>query len=333
MAPTRSCTIAAGLVFSTCPLAAHAFVPAGSRASRPEDSASFRGTGAASLDVPVQVESSSFSVSTILSVSGLAGVTASIAGRGHTSRTAMKARKGKGKGRKTKGRSQSQGRSGAGSSGGRDRGVAPVEVAEALVEEAEAPPPPPKWELATSLGALPPLGSFDPLGFSDSEEKFKDFRAKELKHGRLAMMAAVGLLVQSIVQVPGMEGVPKNIFAITAGNGLIGGVAILAIIGILEAVVFVQDPDKEPGNFGNPLPLVGDDYSEDMRLKELNNGRMAMGSFLLVAGTSLATGKSALQQFGVGLAESATEATAVVTTTAATAAAPAATAASATAAM
>merc|ERR1712157_580726 len=139
------------------------------------------------------------------------------------------------------------------------------------------------------------------------EEKFKDFRAKELKHGRLAMMGAVGMLTQSIVQVPGMEGVPKNVSAIANGNGLVGGVAIFAIIGLLEAVVFVQDPKKEPGNFGNPLPLIGDDYSEDMRLKELNNGRMAMGSFLLVAGTSLATGKSALQQFGVGLEESATQ--------------------------
>merc|ERR1711920_192719 len=176
--------------------------------------------------------------------------------------------------------------------------------------DAEEAPPPPKWELATSLGAMAPLGSFDPLGFSDSEETFRDLRAKELKHGRLAMMGAVGLLIQSIVQVPGMEGVPKNIYAISQGNGLIGGVAILAIIGVLEAVVFVQDPDKEPGNFGNPLPLIGDDYSEDMRLKELNNGRMAMGSFLTIALNSLATGKSALEQFGV---ESGTAATAAAT--------------------
>merc|ERR1712241_12064 len=143
-----------------------------------------------------------------------------------------------------------------------------------------------------------PLGAFAALGFCDRQEEFKDFRAKELKHGRAAMMGAVGLLVQSIVQVPGVEGVPKNIFAITQGNDLIGGVAILAIMGVLEAVVFVQDPNKEPGDFGNPLPLVGDDYSDDMRLKELNNGRMAMGAFLTVALVSLATGKSALQQLG-----------------------------------
>lgn len=163
----------------------------------------------------------------------------------------------------------------------------------------EEAPPPPKWELGKMIGAQAPLGTFDPLGFSPDEATFKDLRAKELKHGRLAMMGAVGLLFQSVVQVPGMEGVPKNIFAITQGNGLIGGVAILAIIGVLEAAVFVQDPNKEPGNFGNPLPLVGNDYSDEMRAKELNNGRMAMGSFLLVALTSIATGKSAIQQFGL----------------------------------
>merc|ERR1712125_196265 len=98
--------------------------------------------------------------------------------------------------------------------------------------------------------------------------------------------------------LPGMEGVPKDVSAAWSGNGATGMAITLAIIGFLEATVFVQDPKKEPGNFGNPLPLVGNDYSDEMRLKELNNGRMAMGSFLLVAVTSLATGKSAIQQFG-----------------------------------
>jgi hypothetical protein len=143
------------------------------------------------------------------------------------------------------------------------------------------------------------LGFWDPLGFCENEEKFKDFRAKELKHGRLAMMGAVGMLGQSVVQVPGMEGVPKNVAAITTGNGLIGGAAIFAIIGALEAVVFVQDPNKEPGNFGNPLPLLGDDYSEEMRAKELNNGRIAMFSAIGIMAASALTGKSAIAQFGV----------------------------------
>merc|ERR1712060_1037391 len=165
----------------------------------------------------------------------------------------------------------------------------------------EAEPEPPKWDKETELGAQAPLGFWDPLGFCEDEEKFKDLRAKELKHGRLAMMGAVGMLAQSIVQVPGMEGVPKNVSAITTGNGLVGGVAIFVIIGLLEAVVFVQDPKKEPGNFGNPFPLVGDDYSMEMRAKELNNGRMAMGSAATIILVSLFTGKSAIQQFGVDL--------------------------------
>merc|ERR1711933_62788 len=62
----------------------------------------------------------------------------------------------------------------------------------------------------TQLGAQAPLGFFDPLNLCDSEATFKDFRAKEIKHGRLAMMGALGMLTQSIVQVPGMEGVPNK---------------------------------------------------------------------------------------------------------------------------
>jgi len=149
----------------------------------------------------------------------------------------------------------------------------------------------------TELGAQDPLGFFDPLDFCKDEETFKDLRAKELKHGRLAMMAALGMLVQSIVQVPGMEGVPKDVTACTVGNGQVGFFAILAVVGGLEAAVFVQDPNKEPGNFGNPVPWF-DDYSMEMRAKELNNGRIAMFSAIGIIAASLYTGKPAIEQFG-----------------------------------
>merc|ERR1712224_787231 len=108
-------------------------------------------------------------------------------------------------------------------------------------------------------------------------------------------MGAVGMLVQSIVQVPGMDGVPKSVAAITVGNGMVGGIAIFAIIGVLEAAVFVQDPNKEPGDFGNPLPWF-DDYSTEMRAKELNNGRIAMFSAIGIIASSLYTGKPAIEQ-------------------------------------
>jgi len=148
----------------------------------------------------------------------------------------------------------------------------------------------------TELGAQDPLGFFDPLDFCKDEETFKDLRAKELKHGRLAMMGALGMLTQSIVQVPGMEGVPKDVTACLKGNGQVGFIAILAIIAALEVGVFVQDPKKEPGNFGNPLPWY-DDYSIEMRAKELNNGRIAMFSAIGIIAASLYTGKAAIDQF------------------------------------
>eukprot|EP00931_Biecheleriopsis_adriatica_P036830 TRINITY_DN2116_c0_g1_i6.p1 TRINITY_DN2116_c0_g1~~TRINITY_DN2116_c0_g1_i6.p1 ORF type:complete len:191 (+),score=55.83 TRINITY_DN2116_c0_g1_i6:63-575(+) len=149
----------------------------------------------------------------------------------------------------------------------------------------------------TQIGAQAPLGFFDPAGFCTDEATFKDLRAKELKHGRLAMMGALGMLTQSLVQVPGMEGVPKGVEACTAGNGQVGFIGVLAIIAGLEAAVFVQDPNKEPGNFGNPVPWF-DDYSDEMRAKELNNGRIAMFSAIGIIAASLYTGKTAVEQFG-----------------------------------
>lgn len=147
------------------------------------------------------------------------------------------------------------------------------------------------------LGAQAPLGFWDPLGFSTDAAKFRDLREKEIKHGRLAMMGALGMLTQSLVQLPGMEGVPKDVTACTVGNGQTGFLLTLAIIGALEAAVFQQDPNKEPGNFGNPVPWF-DDYSDEMRAKELNNGRIAMFSAIGIIASSLYTGKAAIEQLG-----------------------------------
>ncbi|CAK9050466.1 unnamed protein product, partial [Durusdinium trenchii] len=65
----------------------------------------------------------------------------------------------------------------------------------------------------TQIGAMDPVGFFDPLDFCKDEATFKDLRAKEIKHGRLAMMGALGMLTQSLVQLPGFEGVPKDVTA------------------------------------------------------------------------------------------------------------------------
>ena len=105
----------------------------------------------------------------------------------------------------------------------------------------------------TQIGAMEPMGYFDPLDLCKDEATFKDFRAKEIKHGRLAMMGALGMLTQSLVQLPGMEGVPKDVTACTVGAGQTGFLITIAIIAVLEAAVFVQDDSKErePGILGH----------------------------------------------------------------------------------
>lgn len=44
-------------------------------------------------------------------------------------------------------------------------------------------------DFSDRAGALPPIGYWDPLGLASSEEKFDQYRAAELKHGRVSMLA------------------------------------------------------------------------------------------------------------------------------------------------
>ena len=47
---------------------------------------------------------------------------------------------------------------------------------------------------------LAPVGFFVPLGFtrSISDETFQKYRESELKHGRVAMLAAIGMLTAEV---------------------------------------------------------------------------------------------------------------------------------------
>lgn len=94
------------------------------------------------------------------------------------------------------------------------------------------------------LGAQPPLGFFDPLGFvADGDQaKFDRYRYIEIKHGRASMLAVVGYLVtEAGIRLPGQINLSGRTFAeIPSGLKALSaiqpaGIAqIVAFIGFLE---------------------------------------------------------------------------------------------------
>jgi hypothetical protein len=181
---------------------------------------------------------------------------------------------------------------------------AAVAVAALEVEE-EAPPPP--FDPAGELGVTAPLGYFDPLGFCKVGDypTFHKLRSSELKHGRVAMMAAVGTVFQHFVKFPGFEKTPAGLAALTDPVGFCGFFGLFTVAGVTEQIYWKDNLNKEPGNFGDPgnwksgLPMGIGGYSDELRDKEINNGRMAMISIMGIIVAELATGKDGIEQFGL----------------------------------
>jgi len=130
--------------------------------------------------------------------------------------------------------------------------------------------------------------NFDPLGFSESAPEWLNwFREAELKHGRQAMLACVGFVVPEFLRVPGeqfsFEAVPR---VIDAHDALIDTSMkqILLWVSLAEAMSMaalsnMNEFDRSPGDFGfDPLGLYPTDTEgqNEMKLKELKNGRLAM---------------------------------------------------------
>lgn len=86
--------------------------------------------------------------------------------------------------------------------------------------------PAPTSAFDDEIGALPPVGFWDPLGLAadGNVEVFNRRRASELKHGRIAMLAVVGYLVQENYRLPGaidldgttFDSIPNGVAAIGA---------------------------------------------------------------------------------------------------------------------
>ena len=135
---------------------------------------------------------------------------------------------------------------------------------------------------------------FDPLNCATNLQTLKQYREAEIKHGRLAMLAAAGWPVSELVQpyLAKALGQPDLLAAGEKAPSLVNGgldkVNPLFFMGIIifsatveaTALKLTRTPDFIPGDLGfDPLSLyTGKDASvkRDLELKELNNGRLAM---------------------------------------------------------
>mmetsp|Transcript_29061 Transcript_29061/g.36480 ORF Transcript_29061/g.36480 Transcript_29061/m.36480 type:complete len:219 (-) Transcript_29061:308-964(-) len=137
------------------------------------------------------------------------------------------------------------------------------------------------------IGSDLELPEFDPLGFTNNPAPgaIEWYRAAELKHGRIAMLAALGQLVQSFYTFPdpvfSESANPWQAMLKVANERPLAAVQIGLAIFACEAIgqKIQAKPGQAPGDLGwDPLNLKGTDPEifERVQLRELKNGRLAM---------------------------------------------------------
>lgn len=173
-------------------------------------------------------------------------------------------------------------------------------VRAAAADQVDAPPPPPKF-----CGGLPgntaPMGDFDPMNMLDglTPNDIRRYREAEVTHGRVCMLASVGILVGENfnplfdgkitgIAINHFQQVPAPFWtAVVFGVGL--AEASRASTGWVNPVGSGNEPNENtlftlrqgytPGDIGyDPLgikPTNAADLAE-MQTKEINNGRLAM---------------------------------------------------------
>lgn len=121
----------------------------------------------------------------------------------------------------------------------------------------------PPISLEDEIGTSPALNYqyFDPLHLAN-EDNFAFYRECELKHGRIAMMATIGMLVESDATIL-HRSLPHIInFDDTASSSSSGiksiplvtkpiWISMILFIGVLESQIFIQRDEKDmPGDYG-----------------------------------------------------------------------------------
>lgn len=144
---------------------------------------------------------------------------------------------------------------------------------------------------------------FDPLGLADGPEKLAYYREAEVKHARIAMLAAAGWPLSELFDRPladriddafGLDWTPLVDGSDRAPSLLNGGMddvsplfwgsclgaaAAIDLKGVRNARYAEEDAGYQPGDYGwDPLGLYPyeEEGRERMRLAEIKHGRLAM---------------------------------------------------------
>ena len=184
-----------------------------------------------------------------------------------------------------------------------------VEEVEAPVEAAveEAAPAPPAFSVQDMAGVAQFPGFFDPLNLADvPEARMMFYREAELKHCRVAMLAALGFIVAEgfhplfggSINVPSyvaFQATPLQTFWPMTVL-IVGSVEIFSVLTYespFDGKWWTLKPSHKSGDFMfDPAGLkpTGALELKEMQTKELNNGRLAMLAIAGMVGQELATG-------------------------------------------
>jgi hypothetical protein len=155
-------------------------------------------------------------------------------------------------------------------------------------------------------------GFFDPLKLSEGidDEKLAWYRAAELKHGRVCMLASLGLFLQGAgVALPNPTFTETNGFAAIKKIYYENPAAVIQIVIAISAVevlcasIDAQGTYDRPGDYGwDPAGIRPKDTEklDIMQTKELKNGRLAMLATAGMLYQMTLTGQGVVEQLTSG---------------------------------
>ena len=123
--------------------------------------------------------------------------------------------------------------------------------------------------------------------YGTPEQNFFHYRAVEVKHGRIAMAATLGMLTQANYHFEGFLSPSANLQFADVPNGL-GALSVVPLAGWVQMAVLIgahellvkQRQGRKPGDFGTGyFGFAMDDQSaKQIRAlsAEISNGRLAM---------------------------------------------------------